>query len=118
MMWERTCRFSRAVAALALGISLAAGDTEAAPRAGGVKPRPAAVARLELTPADLRLYGAEARDQVYVTAVLTDGRRQDVTDKAIFRALGPAVRASAGGRVAAVGNGATKVAVRYGGREA
>jgi uncharacterized protein DUF1553/uncharacterized protein DUF1549 len=81
-------------------------------------PMEAAVTRLEISPPALKFYGKGARERVFVTAVLSTGRAEDVTARASFRSLGACVQAGAGGSVAAVRDGTSQVEIRYGGGRA
>lgn len=109
------------LAASILAAALSAGAAQAAPQAATKKPRNLAVpsvARLELSPAELRLSGAGTTEAVFVTAILSNGARQDVTEKASFVGRGPGVRVQQGGRVQAVKDGSAAIEVAYGGRTA
>jgi len=106
------------LAASILTTMLGAGSAHAAPRVTAKKAVAAAtpVASLELSPPELRLSGAGTAEAVFVTAVLANGVRQDVTEKAVFVSRGAGVRVQKGGLVEAVRDGSAAVEVAYGGR--
>jgi hypothetical protein len=101
-------------------VTLSVSAAGAAPKkATARRPQPPAptVARLEVAPGELRLYGAGAVERAFVTAVLPDGRRKDVTESAEYTVAGPVARAARGGKVTAVRDGKTQLTVSYGGRK-
>lgn len=84
-------------------------------------PAPAAKAEPEVTKLDVfpphRIMVPGERQQLSVTAVWSDGRREDVTTTAQFDALNDAVAAvDAGGAVTSKDAGETHVMVRFGGQ--
>lgn len=88
-----------------------------APRAAAAKARTVpAVSGLELSPPELKLSGAGTTEAVYVTAVLPNGAREDVTEKASFVTRAPGIRVLKGGLVQAVRDGSATVNVTYRGR--
>ena len=99
--------------------SMLAGAVEAAPRRRSRRkaPKPT-VSRLEFTPRHLNLYGQGAREQLFVTAVVPDGQRKDVTPRAKYHVRGEAVTVDSQGMISAVGDGPAKIIASYGGREA
>jgi len=82
----------------------------------GAAPPPSPVS-LAVTPAAVRLDGRRDARQLLVTAAFPDGGR-DVTRSAAYTVADPRVARVSSGRVQAVGDGSTVVAVRLGGREA
>jgi len=101
-----------------LAVALAARSTQAASRMAVQKSSAMAaptVARLELSPPALQLSGAGAAEPVFVTAILTSGVRQDVTERASFVGR-QGVRILKNGRIQAVRDGAAAVTVAFGGR--
>src|SRR4051812_8431436 len=75
---------TRGTAAALFGAALLSGmPANAAGR--GARPAPPTAVRLELSPAEAVLQGRGERDRVFVTAILPDGSRRDVTRLAAFR---------------------------------
>jgi len=77
-------------------------------------PRPADVKSLEVFPAKIQLRGLDAAQQLVLTAILNDGRLQDLTHDVRYEADAKVVRVTTTGRVVPVGNGTTEVVARYG----
>jgi hypothetical protein len=78
--------------------------------------RAARVTRLEIEPRQVVL-DAQGKQQLLVTALLSDGRREDLTDKVLYASNNKeVVRVSEGGRVEAVRTGETAVIVRAAGQ--
>jgi hypothetical protein len=70
--------------------------------------------RLAILPADIRLEGPNARQQVLVMATLPDGSRVDVTPQARLASSAPKVARVDGTRVTAQADGAAKLVARLG----
>src|SRR5947209_20406986 len=79
-------------------------------------PKPADVKSLDVFPAQVKLVGSDAAQQLILTAVLADGRLQDLTHDARYEADGKVVRVTSTGRVVPVANGAAAITARYGDR--
>src|SRR3989440_7411747 len=77
-------------------------------------PKPADVKSLEVFPAKIQLRGLDSAQQLVLTAVLNDGRLQDLTHDVRYEADAKVVRVTTTGRVVPVGNGTTEVVARYG----
>src|SRR5262249_45413783 len=78
----------------------------------GVKPAPA-IRTLTLAPAAASLNGPRAVQHFIVTATLANGDTIDVTDRATFRSLSPAIaHIAAPGVVASAGDGTTTIVAR------
>src|SRR5207237_7939383 len=68
-------------------------------------PRPADVKSLEVFPAKIQLRGLDDAQQLVLTAVLNDGRLQDLTHDVRYQADAKVVRVTTTGRVVPVGPG-------------
>src|SRR4051812_13105716 len=66
-------------------------------------PRPADVKALDVFPAQVTLVGNDGAQQLILSAVLEDGRLQDLTHDARYEADPKVVRVSTSGRVVPVG---------------
>jgi hypothetical protein len=77
-------------------------------------PKPADVKSLEVFPAKIQLRGLDDAQQLVLTALLNDGRLQDLTHDVRYEADAKVVRITTTGRIVPIGNGATEVVARYG----
>src|SRR5262245_24587650 len=78
-------------------------------------PAPADVKALSVFPTSVKLTGADDAQQLILTAVLNDGRLQDLSGDAKYEpADSKLVRVTTAGRVVPLANGATEVIARYG----
>lgn len=77
------------------------------------------IVRLQVTPASVTLAGPRATQRLLVTALLADGTRRDVTDRAKFFASAPRIATvTADGEVRAVADGQAAVLAAWGGQKA
>ncbi|MBI1913335.1 MAG: DUF1549 domain-containing protein [Planctomycetes bacterium] len=105
------------VALLGLAGFLSAGDLynkESVKVKEAELPRPTDVKSLEVFPAKIQLRGLDDAQQLVLSAVLNDGRLQDLTPDVRYDADAKVVRVTTTGRVVPVGNGTTEVVARYG----
>ena len=80
-------------------------------------PKPAEVQALTLHPTTFRLKGADSSMQLIVSAALTQGFSQDLTENVEFIVADPKiVRVTTSGRVFPVMNGTTTISAVYGGK--
>src|SRR4051795_3564314 len=90
------------VALLCVAGFLCAGDLynkEPVPVKEAELPKPADVKSLDVFPAQVKLVGGDDARQLILTAVLADGRLQDLTHDARYEADARVVRVSTTGRV-------------------
>ena len=80
-------------------------------------PKPAEVQALTIHPTSFRLKGADASLQLIVSAALTQGFSQDLTENVEYTVSDPKVaRVSSTGRVFPLANGTTKISAVFGGK--
>jgi hypothetical protein len=93
--------------------------TEAAPSDGIVLPKASDVQSLAVNVSKVALKGGDDAQQLVVTAVLKDGRLQDITGGCTYQPADPrVVRVSTAGRVIPLSNGTTEVAITFGAKSA
>ena len=74
------------------------------------------VTRLVFEPSPLEITGGNRQQQVLVTAIMADGRHQDVTHEATLAIQDPAIASATGSVIRGVADGSTKLKVSYAGR--
>ncbi len=78
-------------------------------------PAPADIKELSVFPTDIKLKGSDDAQQLILTAILKDGRLQDLTHDAKFEVADTKViRVTSSGRVVPLANGSTEVVARFG----
>src|SRR5689334_34745 len=80
-------------------------------------PLPAAgdIKALSVFPTNVKLKGLDDAQQIVLTAVLNDGRLQDLTQDAKYEVADEKlVRVTTSGRVIPIANGATEISARFG----
>ena len=76
-------------------------------------------ARIEVQPGRIELRNGEREHGLLVTLVGADGRKTDVTQRAVFASKAPAVlKVGAGGKCTAAGDGETEIEVSFEGKTA
>ncbi len=111
-----TTRNALTAFALSLVASVSSIASDRSPQIIGLpRPDPSAVRSLEVSPTEITLRGADSSRQVVLTAILSDGRRQDLTRVATWQSAATGLVAiSSSGLATPLADGQTKLTAVYG----